>query len=68
MASLVSGRNNATVIIRVANGYASPYGAKERVWEDSLTTDQLWLVLVNEQAQLVASRTLVVQLKGKGAS
>src|SRR5437879_13802597 len=79
MSPLVPGRHHRAVIVRVANVLASSDRAEEWVWvglhvwrlvsaPGGIIHGHAWLVAVHEQTQLVAGRSLVVQLKRKGGA
>src|SRR6266852_2682587 len=61
--SLVPGYSHRPAVVRVAYAHACPNRAEEWVRENLCAIDDLWLVPVDEQPQLVARRTLVVDFE-----
>src|SRR5882762_3682599 len=79
MTSLVSGRDDAAVVAGVADVYAGSNGAEQGIGENlgvgrlvaalgGIVHDDSWLVLVDEQAELVSCGTLVVDFNRKCAA
>src|SRR6266480_2391563 len=79
MPPLVPGRHHRAVIVRVANILASSDRAEEWVWvglhvwrlvaaPGGIIHGHVWLVVVYEQTQLVAGRSLIVHLQRKGGT